>query len=358
MANRHITAVARADLSSVLSPRMVHPVKSVLKVFADHANDSNTSWPHMDTIALEAGLKAQSVSRATTAAVEAGLLLKRRTLLGNHYRLNMSLIGQLYVPPKQRFDPDFDTPQQSRTQPSSSYAKRDTASREEGYHETRKGRSRNATQNPQGAHKEPPTNQPSFESPAADAGADDSDEVDGWMGEEPKNKEKTESPTAGEQLLASVERRNTATLTAQRDQHVATVDAALKVLPRDQVMAVLSDGLDTASQPAGALVARIRHLPEKVRQHQADRQRLAERDRKLTERDAEPQQATSTVPAPAAPTSSPVDWLTDEQYDALSLQDQAKVRASASAELEDLTEKASRDLAAIHRKVMDMEPAA
>src|SRR5699024_9795293 len=186
-------------------------------------------------------------------------------------------------------------------------------------------------------------------------GAADDSAVDGWMAEENKHGREAGVPlSAGDRLLASVERRNSAHLVAQREKHVRTVEAALEVLPRDRVLSVLGDGLDTAKRPAGALVDRIRQLPEQVRQHQAEQQRLAERDRKLAERDTTPQQlASSHQSAEAGPAPSPVDWLTDEQYAALSLQDQAKVRAFADTAPEDLTEKASMTLAAIHRKVME-----
>ncbi|MDQ0376612.1 helix-turn-helix domain-containing protein [Amycolatopsis thermophila] len=104
----HMTAVSRADFSrTTLPPRARLAAKAVMKVFADHANESNMSWPHVDTIALEAGCGPSTVSAATAACVEANLLRKRKTATGNKYVINMALLKQLEVPRKNRRNPDF-----------------------------------------------------------------------------------------------------------------------------------------------------------------------------------------------------------------------------------------------------------
>ena len=108
MSNYHLTTVNRADFTkTTLPPKQRHSAKSVMKVFADYANENDMAWPHVSTIALEAGCGKDTVSGATEACVKANLLRKRRTATGNKYVLNMKLLKQIEVPRKNRRNPDF-----------------------------------------------------------------------------------------------------------------------------------------------------------------------------------------------------------------------------------------------------------
>ncbi len=89
--------------------------------------------------------------------------------------------------------------------------------------------------------------------------------------------------SAGALLLHRVERQNTAHLTGNRTEHIRTINDALAVLSRDVVAHYLGEGLATANTPPGALVGRIRRLPQKVADQQAQQTQRAERGQRGTD---------------------------------------------------------------------------
>ena len=108
MSNYHLTAVSRADFKKTgLPARHRLAAKSVMKVFADYANQHDLSWPHVETIALEAGCGKDTVSAATDACVKANLLRKRKTQTGNKYVINMRELKRIEVPRPNRRNPDM-----------------------------------------------------------------------------------------------------------------------------------------------------------------------------------------------------------------------------------------------------------
>lgn len=245
-------------------------MKSVLKVFADHANDSDQAWPHTDTIALESGLSAARVSPAINAAVKAGLLSKRRTQTGNRYRINMHLLGTVNVPPKRRHDPAFpefeeDPPKQGADQPFSRNERSDQphadqpfsrnedpdiSSRGSGDCVTRDRESRNETQNHQGIHREPsPTTR------AADA-ADD-----GGGSATPETTEEHERARA---ILGQLRMPSGPSFNPGQE----AVDAVTKQLvagwsPTQIAEAIAGDVASYKTPAAGAMV-NIRNLPARL----------------------------------------------------------------------------------------------
>ena len=58
------------------------PVKFVLVVLADRANERDECWPSRESICADTGLNKQTVSKATEELVSLGLIEKRRTFSG------------------------------------------------------------------------------------------------------------------------------------------------------------------------------------------------------------------------------------------------------------------------------------
>ena len=159
--------------------------------------------------------------------------------------------------------------------------------------------------------------------------------------------------SAGAGLLATLERRYSAHLHAGRARHVQVVDDALAVLTRNEVTSALGDGLETATRPSGALVARINGLPQRVAARQAQHQERAEWQRRAevnAERNQAAPRPTEPEQAPQQP-SSPVDWLSDKQYAELRKADQVQLRVWSEASEERFHTSAPARLVALRNKV-------
>lgn len=102
---------------------------------------------------------------------------------------------------------------------------------------------------------------------------------------------------AGSVLLAEIEHRHKAHLSGRRGEHVAAVDAALRVLSPAQVRSLLGDGLDQSRNPAGVLVQRIRGLAARAaeRQDQLDRHAQHRREAAAAAAQRRSQQETPTA---------------------------------------------------------------
>lgn len=94
-------------------------------------------------------------------------------------------------------------------------------------------------------------------------------------------------------LLTEIEQRHGAHLHAHRTTHIHAIDTALQVLPRREVLHLLGDGLDQATNSAGVLVARIRKLGERVHARQAELASAAVRRRTATQHQHQPHQPQS-----------------------------------------------------------------
>lgn len=300
MANVHITAVSRADFTKTsLTARRRMAAKAVMKVFADYANHHDKSWPHVSTIALEAGCTPGVVSEATEACVKAGLLMKRKTLTGNKYVINMQLLKQLEVPRPKRRDPDFpdfgegapseveaeeppDAPDEEAAPGQDPFSAQPKTDDDQGFSAQPKtvfGSAENRfrlsgqpfsaepTQIPYPSPSDPPTNQ----SPA-----DDGAGMAGWLGATP-NGEKTEtSSTEGRRLL-----QEWGVAGRVLDEWASVVDEAMTQLGRQEARTALTGNLGGVNSPAGVIVGkRLPALRDRLSAAASARQ---ERGRKVSE---------------------------------------------------------------------------
>lgn len=111
---------------------------------------------------------------------------------------------------------------------------------------------------------------------------------DGWMdGEGASNEEASE----GALLLARVERSVGGYVQAGRSEHIATIDAALSVLPAHRVESHLGDNVRDTRNPGGVVVTRIAQLPELAAARRSEMDRAAEQRERAQKRRADADRA-------------------------------------------------------------------